>query len=62
MPFSHGLHLLLLSGKKPGQANPIVLSRGKPGEPDDASVRFYGSVIAGGDELRMWYLARGERD
>ena len=46
VPFSHGLRLLLMAGKKPGKSNPIVLRRGKPGEPDDASVRFYGTVIS----------------
>ena len=62
VPFSHGLRLLLMAGKKPGKSNPIVLRRGKPREPDDASVRFYGTVIPIGNELHMWYLARGELD
>ena len=62
VPFSHGLRLLLMAGKKPGKSNPIVLRRGKPGEPDDASVRFYGTVIPIGNELHMWYLARGQLD
>ena len=61
IPFSAGLQLNLVSGKS-GAANPIVLSGGKPGEPDDATVRFYGSVVQIGDELRMWYQSRGSLD
>jgi hypothetical protein len=60
--FTQGLRLHLVSGKTPGQPNPIVLGRGKQGEPDDESVRFYGTVIREGEELRMWYLARSTLD
>ena len=62
IPFIAGLRLNLVSGKKPGKGNPIVVARGKPGEPDDEVARFYGTVIPFGDELRMWYLARGSLD
>ena len=62
IPFSTGLQLHLAAGKTPGKANPIVLERGKKGEPDDEIVRFYGTVIPFGDELRMWYLTRGSLD
>lgn len=62
IPFSAGLRLELVSGKSPGRSNPVVLDKGPPGAPDDARVRFYGTVIPVGDELRMWYLARGRLD
>ncbi|MDP6777536.1 MAG: hypothetical protein QGI83_12310 [Candidatus Latescibacteria bacterium] len=62
IPFSHGLRLQLARGKALNRPNPVVLSRGEEGEPDDDTVRFYGTVIPFGDELRMWYLARGTLD
>src|SRR5438093_2676408 len=62
LPFSAGLRLQLVSGKTPGKKNPIVLRRGEPGEPDDETVRYYGTIIQVGDELRMWYQARGTHD
>ena len=62
IPFSEGLRLHLVSGKTPGKPNPIVVSRGKPGAPDDEAVRFYGTVIPFADELRMWYLGRSSLD
>ena len=62
IPFSHGLRLQIRHGKGLGRPGPIVLSRGEAGEPDDDTVRFYGTVIPFGDELRMWYLARGTLD
>src|SRR5688572_4646102 len=62
LPFTAGLRLHLVSGKVPGRPNPIVVARGKPGEPDDEGVRFYGTVIASGDKLQMWYLGRSSLD
>jgi hypothetical protein len=62
VPFSADLRLQLVAGKVKGRKTPIVLGRGEPGQPDDAVVRFYGTVIPVGDELRMWYLARGRLD
>jgi hypothetical protein len=62
IPFVDNLRLHLIPGKKPGQKNPIVLPAGQPGEPDSAVVRYYGTVIRVGDELRMWYLGRGDQD
>src|SRR5256885_14144208 len=59
VPFSHGLRLLLMAGKKPGKSNPLLLRRGEPGDPDDASVGFFGTGIPIGNELRMWDLAPG---
>lgn len=61
IPFTSGLRLHLIPGKKPGQHNPIVLPTGKPGEPDDVKVRYYGTIIQVGDELRMWYMGRGDK-
>src|SRR5437763_10556431 len=66
LPFSAGLRPQLVAGKTPGKKNPIVLRRGEPGEPDDETVRYYGTIIrvpsGCGDELRMWYQARGTLD
>src|SRR5438094_8370031 len=64
LPFSAGLRLQLVSGKTPGKKNPIVVRRGEPGEPDDETVRYYGTIISSGcgDELWMWYQARGTLD
>jgi hypothetical protein len=60
--FTTGLKLELVSGKEPGQRNPIVLGRGSKGEPDDCSVRYYGAVAEVDGELRMWYEAQGSLD
>ena len=62
IPFGNGLRLQLRTGKGLGNPGPVVVRRGAPGEPDDDTVRFYGTVIPFGDELRMWYLARGTLD
>jgi len=61
IPFTWGLKLQLVMGKKPGRPNPIVLPHGQPGEPDNVTVRYYGSVIQVGDELRMWYMGAGDK-
>ena len=61
-PFTAGLRLQLVSGRAAARKNPIVLDRGEPGEPDDAVVRYPGTVIQVGEELRMWYLAYGSLD
>jgi len=60
VPFSHGLRVRLISAKQPGKGTHIVMGRGNPGDPDDMTVRFYGTVIPSGDELRMWYMAQGK--
>ena len=62
IPFTAGLRLRLVPGKTPGKANPIVVGVGESGAPDDRMVRFYGTVIPFGDELRMWYMANSTRD
>ena len=60
--FTAGLRLQLVPGKSATRKNPIVVQRGEPGEPDDAVLRYYGTVIRIGEELRMWYQARGSMD
>ena len=61
-PFSSGLRLQMIPGKVPGGNNPIVVEKGAPGSPDDAFVRFYGTVIPISDTLHMWYLAQSDAD
>jgi hypothetical protein len=61
IPFTSGLKLQLIPGKKPLPHNPIVVRRGGPGDPDNVNVRYYGTVIQIGDELRMWYLGAGDK-
>src|SRR5262245_28924260 len=56
VPFSAGLRLHLVPGKGPGITPPVVLDRGRPGDPDERVARFYGTVIPLGDRLCMWYL------
>ena len=62
IPFSTGLRLQLLPGKTPYNIPPIVLRNGAPGEPDDETVCFYGTVIEMDGELRMWYQSKGSLD
>ena len=62
IPYSAGLRLHLVPGKIPGRKNPIVVPVGEPGAPDDAMVRFYGTVVPIDGELRMWYMAKSSRD
>jgi len=62
IPFSNALKLELLAGKQPGQRNPIVVTHGRPGDPDDDSVRYYGTVIQIDDALHMWYQALSSLD
>ena len=62
IPFTAGLRLHLVPGKRPGQKNPIVVPAGPPGSHDDKHVRFYGTVIPIDGELRMWYMADSTRD
>ena len=61
IPFTWCLRLQLNVGKKMGRYNPIVVRCGQPGEPDNLSVRYYGTVIQVGDELRMWYMGAGDK-
>ncbi len=61
IPFTWGLRRQLIAGKRFGPGNPVVVHLGGEGEPDNLSVRFYGTVIQFGDELRMWYLGRGDK-
>ena len=45
IPFTAGLRLHLIAGKRPGSRNPIVVPAGPQGTPDDMHARFYGTVI-----------------
>ena len=62
IPFSSGLRLQMVAGKRYGHKAPIVLKRSRHSAPDDDFVRFYGTVIPFEDELRIWYPARGKLD
>jgi hypothetical protein len=68
LPWSKGLVLTLMPGRK-SPTNPglgidaqhpgkPVLPIGKPGDPDHPRAYFYGTVIKVGDEYRMWYTGR----
>lgn len=59
VPFHHGLTLELV---RAGLSEEPVLRCGPPGSPDSTLVNFYGSVLDIDGELRMWYIADGERD
>jgi hypothetical protein len=61
IPFTWGLKADLLMGKNPGARNPVVVRPGPPGAPDSEIVRYYGTVIQVENELRMWYLGRGDK-
>jgi len=61
IPMIWGLKLDLIMGKNPGAINPVVLAARPAGHPDSESVRYYGTVIQVGNELRMWYLGRGDK-
>src|ERR1043165_8833898 len=65
LPFNKGLILTLMPGRKsakkadlgidPKHPGKPVLPIGKPGDPDEKRVYFFGTVIKVGDEYRMWY-------
>ena len=61
IPFTWGLRRQLIAGKSFWHPSTVVVHRGKPGEPDNVGVRFYGTVLQIGDELRMFYLGRGDK-
>jgi hypothetical protein len=60
VPFRHGLQLELITSSR-YTANP-VLKLGGQNDPDGESISYYGTVIKIGDQLRMWYLARGKAE
>jgi len=62
VPFSNGLKLELVPGKRPGKRNPVVLTTGEPGEPDDKDVSYYGTIIQIDDTLHIWYEATSTLD
>ena len=50
----------LIPGTNPYSPHNHVLECGGPEAPDHLDVRFYGTVIRVGDELRMWYIGTGD--
>ena len=50
----------LIPGTNPYSPHNHVLACGGPEAPDHLEVRFYGTVIRVGDELRMWYIGSGD--
>ncbi|MSU65222.1 MAG: hypothetical protein EXS38_03775 [Opitutus sp.] len=69
LPFSKGLVLSLVAGRKsatsdPAHPNKPVLAIGNPGDPDHPRVYFYGTVLPIDGGYRMWYTGydkKGER-
>lgn len=60
VPFRHGVQLQLVQAEK-YSGNPVITT-GDPGSADSAELTYYGTVVRVGDELRMWYLGRGEAE
>jgi|ETNmetMinimDraft_25_1059894.scaffolds.fasta_scaffold10106_1 hypothetical protein len=50
----------LVPGVNPWLLHNHVLESGGPEAPDHLNLRFYGTVIRIGDELRMWYIGWGD--
>jgi hypothetical protein len=59
VPFRSCLQLKLIEATKLGYP---VLECGQPGTPDCVTVRYYGTVIRIGEQLRLWYLGIGDQD
>lgn len=45
----------------PTQPHRRVLEKGKPGSPDGRNIKFYGTVLRVGEELRMWHIGSPTR-
>ena len=60
VPLRYGLQIGLVPATNPYNPHSIVLEKGEPGTPDHLNIKFYGTVIRVGDELRMWYIGRGD--
>ena len=58
VPFLDNLVLTMHSPRKHSQ-NPLV-KLGSPGEPDEWSVQFYGSIIRHQGKFKLWYVAADE--
>ena len=50
----------LIPATNPYSPHNHVLDCGGPEAPDHLDVKFYGTVIRIGDELRMWYIGAGD--
>lgn len=50
----------LITATSPYSPHNHVLESGGPEAPDHLNVKFYGTVIRIGDELRMWYIGWGD--
>ena len=62
IPLRYLLQPGLVPATNPYRPHPKVLEPGGPEAPDHVAVKFYGTVIRIGDELRMWYIGTGEED
>lgn len=56
IPFRHGLQLELIAAQRDGKS---VVLLGGPRAPDGEFISYYGTVLQVGDQLRMWYIAKG---
>ena len=62
IPLRYLLQPGLVPATNPYKPHPVVLEPGGPEAPDHLHVKFYGTVIRIGDELRMWYIGTGEEN
>ncbi len=62
IPFRYRLQIGLVEGLNPYKGHLVSMERGGPGTPDSRAIKYYGAVCQVEEELRLWYLARGEID
>ncbi len=72
LPFNKGLILTLMPGRKsarnpnlardPKHPGKPVLRIGKPGDPDEKRVYFFGTIVRADGEYRMWYSGHDGRN
>ena len=62
IPLRYLLQPGLVPATNPYKPHPKVLEPGGPEAPDHVDIKFYGTVIRIGDELRMWYIGKGEEN
>ena len=62
VPLRYRLQPGLVTSTNPYKPHPRVLEPGGPEAPDHLDIKFYGTVIRIGDELRMWYIGVGEEE
>ena len=60
IPFRYRLEVGLVAQTNPYKPHQIVLGKGGPEDPDGLNIQFYGTVIRVGNELRMWYIGKGD--